>query len=97
MLGNFVETTMFDGHALPPRTQVSMSKVCSDDVKPACGVGRAIGEPDLHKWNHGHVSVISHGYMHVYIYIYYIYVCVCSFTYVLDISFLYTLKNLEIA
>ena len=74
MLGNFVETTMFDGHALPPRTQVSMSKVCSDDVKPACGVGRAIGEPDLHKWNHGHVSVISHGYMHVYIY--YIYVCV---------------------
>ena len=95
MLGNFVETTMFDGHALPPRTQVSMSKVCSDDVKPACGVGRAIGEPDLHKWNHGHVSVISHGYMHVYIYI--IYMCVCSFTYVLDISFLYTLKNLEIA
>ena len=47
------------------KPQVSMSKVCSDGVKPACGVGRAIGEPDLHKWNRGRVSVISHGYMHM--------------------------------
>ena len=52
------------------KPQVSMSKVCSDGVKLACGVGRAIGEPDLHKWNHGCVSVISHGYMCVCIYIY---------------------------
>ena len=100
MLGNFVETTMFDGHALPPRIQTPSFHVQS--VQWWCKAclwsrpcDRWAGPAQMESWPRFCDFSWIHAYasMNVCIYIYTsdcVYIYIYSFIYALDISFLYT-------